>query len=320
MSELIQAVIESDEKSDLRSFFSELRHQEKRYLLRNDILNAYADYCTKYQKPEEFLKSSQLGKLIYYAQEIILEDGLYLIVRPKIASQEAYRITEDLSLEPLTVSELLNVRDRFVNRFHANEGKILELDFQPFYDYSPTIRDPKNIGKGVEYLNRYLSSKLFQDPGQWLESLFSFLRLHQYNGIQLLINGRILSQQQLSDQVKKALTFVLDRPSNEPYEKFQFDLQLLGFEPGWGNTAGRLQETLGILDELIDSPDPQTLEAFISRIPMVFRIVLVSPHGWFGQEGVLGRPDTGGQVVYVLDQAKSLEKQLQGSLHVRLGK
>ena len=311
MSELIQAVIESDEKSDLRSFFSELRHQEKRYLLRNDILNAYADYCTKYQKPEEFHKSSQLGKLIYYAQEIILEDGLYLIVRPKIASQEAYRITEDLSVESLTVSELLNVRDRFVNRFHANEGKILELDFQPFYDYSPTIRDSKNIGKGVEYLNRYLSSKLFQDSGQWLESLFSFLRLHQYNGIQLLINGRILSQQQLSDQVKKALTFVLDRPSNEPYEKFQFDLQLLGFEPGWGNTAGRLQETLGILDELIDSPDPQTLEAFISRIPMVFRIVLVSPHGWFGQEGVLGRPDTGGQVVYVLDQAKSLEKQLQ---------
>jgi sucrose synthase len=44
---------------------------------------------------------------------------------------------------------------------------------------------------------------------------------------------------------------------------------------------------------------------------MIFKIVLVSPHGWFGQEGVLGRPDTGGQVVYVLDQAKILEKRLQ---------
>jgi len=54
-------------------------------------------------------------------------------------------------------------------------------------------------------------------------------------------------------------------------------------EPGWGNTAGRA-ETLEILDELIDSPDHQNLEAFISRIPMVFKIVLVSPHGWFGQE------------------------------------
>jgi sucrose synthase len=163
----------------------------------------------------------------------------------------------------------------------------------------------------VQFLNRYLSSKLFQDPKQWLESLFVFLSLHQYNGVQLLINNRIQSQKQLSEQVKKAIAFVSDRPSEEPYEEFRFQLQTMGFEPGWGNTATRVRETLSILDELIDSPDPQTLEAFISRIPMIFRIVLVSPHGWFGQEGVLGRPDTGGQVVYLLDQAKSLEKQLQ---------
>ncbi|KJH71433.1 sucrose synthase [Aliterella atlantica] len=310
--ELIQNVIDSDEKSDLRSFISELRHQEKQYLLRNDILNAYREYCSKYQKPPEFYQSSNLGKLIYYTQEIIREDGnICLIIRSKIASQEVYRLTEELNIEQLAVEELLDVRDRFVNHYHPNEGDILELDFQPFYDYTPTIRDPKNIGKGVQFLNRYLSSKLFQDPKQWLESLFNFLRLHKYDSMPLLINGRIQSQQQLSEQIKKALTFVADLEIDEPYEKFRFVLQLMGFEAGWGNTAGRVRETLEILDELIDSPDHQTLEAFISRIPMVFRIVLVSPHGWFGQEGVLGRPDTGGQVVYVLDQAKSLEKQLQ---------
>ena len=312
MTELLQAVLDSEERSDLRSFVSELRHQDKRYLLRNDILSAYTEYCSKYQKPEEFYSSSNLGKLIYYTQEIIQEDGsLYLIIRQKIASQESYRLTEDMAVESLTEQELLDLRDRLVNRFHPNEGNILELDFGPFYDYTPTLRDPKNIGKGAQYLNRYLSSKLFQDPKQWLESLFNFLRLHQYNGIQLLINGRIQSQKQMSDQVKKALTFVSELAIDEPYDKFKFVLQMMGFEPGWGNTASRVQETLGILDELIDSPDPQTLEAFISRIPMVFKIVLVSIHGWFGQEGVLGRPDTGGQVVYILDQVKSLEKQLQ---------
>ncbi|WP_009632252.1 sucrose synthase [Synechocystis sp. PCC 7509] len=310
-AELIQNAI-AEEKNDLRSFISELRHQENRYLLRNDILNAYREYCTKYQKSEEFYNSSNIGKLIYYTQEIIREDAsICLILRSKIASQEAYRLTEELNLEPLNVQELLDVRDRFVNHYHPNEGDILELDFQPFYDYTPTIRDPKNIGKGVEFLNRYLSSKLFQDPKQWLESLFDFLRLHKYDSTPLLINSRIQSQQQLSEKIKKALTFVADLDVEEPYEKFRFVLQLMGLEAGWGNTAGRVRETLEILDELIDSPDHQTLEAFISRIPMVFRIVLVSPHGWFGQEGVLGRPDTGGQVVYVLDQAKSLEKQLQ---------
>lgn len=309
MSELINAVLNSEEKSDLRSLISELRRQEKGYLLRNDILNLYSEFCEKYHKQDT---SSHLSKLISYTQEIIQDNAsLCFIFRPKIAGQEVYRLTEDLSIESLSVQELLDLRDRLVNRFHPNEGHLLELDFGPFYDYTPTIRDPKNIGKGVQYLNRYLSSKLFQDSKQWLESLFNFLRLHQYNGIQLLVGSRIQSHQQLSEQLKRAIAFVSSRPNDEPYEQFRLELQMMGFEPGWGNTASRVQETLSILDELIDSPDPQPLEAFISRIPMIFRIVLVSAHGWFGQEGVLGRPDTGGQVVYVLDQAKNLEQQLQ---------
>ncbi|NJN58048.1 MAG: sucrose synthase [Leptolyngbyaceae cyanobacterium SL_5_9] len=313
MSDLIQAILNNqDERADLRQFASELRQRDQHYLLRNDIITAFAEYCSQNEKPEQFFQSSHLGKLIYYTQEIILDqESLCIIVRPKIASQEVYRLLEDLTIETMTVQELLDLRDRLVNRFNPQEGDVLELDFQPFYDYSPALRDPKNIGKGVEFLNRYLSSKLFQDPKQWLEALYKFLSLHSCNGTQLLINGRIQSQQQLSDQLKRALTLVSHRPHDEPYDNFRFDLQALGFEPGWGNTAGRVRETLEMLDQLLDSPDHQSLEAFISRIPMVFRVVLVSPHGWFGQEGVLGRPDTGGQVVYVLDQVRSIEKQLQ---------
>ena len=37
------------------------------------------------------------------------------------------------------------------------------------------------------------------------------------------------------------------------------------------------------------------------RIPMVFNVVIMSPHGYFGQANVLGLPDTGGQVcMYVM--------------------
>ncbi|NET73123.1 MAG: sucrose synthase [Sphaerospermopsis sp. SIO1G2] len=312
MSELLQTLFDSSEKSDFRSFLSDLRLQETRYWLRNDIINVYDDYCNKHEKSQQFCTSSNLGKLIYYTQEIIQEEYSFcFIIRPKIASQEVYRVTEELEIIPMTTEELLDLRDRFVNKFHPQDGDLLELDFGPFYDYSPTIKDPKNIGKGVEFLNRYLSSKIFQNPKEWLESLFNFLQLHHYNGVQLLINNRIKSQQQLSEQVKKAIGIVNGFPKDKPYEEFRFDLQMIGFEPGWGNTAERVRETLNILDELIDSPDPKILEGFISRLPIIFRIVLVSAHGWFGQEGVLGRPDTGGQVVYVLDQAKSLEKQLQ---------
>jgi sucrose synthase len=311
--ELLKSIVQSEEKVDLGQFLLWLRsHQEIKYLLRNDILSAFAQYSTDREKPDSYYKSSSIGKLIAYTQEIIIEgESCCFVVRPKIASQEVYRVSADLSITPMDIEELLDLRDRLVNRSHPQEGDLLEIDFQPFYDYSPTIRDPKNIGKGLQFLNRYLSSQLFQDASRWLESLFQFLSLHTYDGIQLLIDDRIQNQKQLSSQLKQALTLVSKLPPNEPFTNFRFDLQTLGFEPGWGNTAGRVLESLELLDNLIDSPDPQTLESFLSRVPMVFRIVLVSPHGWFGQEEVLGRPDTGGQVVYVLDQAKSLEQQLQ---------
>ncbi len=312
MSELIQAVLDSTERTDLRQFSSELRKQDQRYLLRNDILTAFSKYCKTHDKSDHFLEHSNLRCLIYYVQEIILErESLCMIIRPQIAHEEAYWISEDLTFEAMSPQDLLDLRDRFVNRYNPQEGDVLEIDFGPFYDYSPKLRDPKNIGKGVEYLNRFMSSKLFQAPDQWLEALYKFLSLHRHNGTQLLINGRIRSQTELSNQIKRAINFVKRFPANEPYNKFRFEFQDLGFEPGWGNTAGRVRETLEILDSLLDSPDHQALETFISRIPMIFRVVLLSPHGWFGQEGVLGRPDTGGQVVYILDQVRSLEQQLQ---------
>jgi sucrose synthase len=318
MSYLIEAVLKSDEKNDLQEFVSALRASDKQYLLRNDIVSAFSNFCQQQEKPEHFYRASSLGKLIYYTQEIILEpESLCSIVRPRIAKEEAYRLfLPELTIEPLTVAQLLDIRDRFVNHFHPEEGDVFEIDLQPFYDYSPTLRDPKNIGKGVQFLNRYLSSKLFQDPKQWLEALYHFLSLHSYKGITLLINGRIKSQEQLSEQIKQALSLVSDLPRDRAYEDFRFDLQAMGFEPGWGNTAARVQESLELLDELIDSPDDTNLEAFLSRIPMIFNIVLVSVHGWFGQEGVLGRPDTGGQVVYVLDQARSLEQQLEEDMEL----
>jgi len=312
MSYLIESVLNCEEKNDLRGFISQLQGLSQKYLLRNDILQTFEEFCQGKKKPEQFQKSSRLGKLIYYTQEIILEeDSLCFIIRPKIARSEAYRLLEDLTIERLSIPELLDRRDRFVDRFHPEEGDVFEIDFGPFYDYSPIIRDAKNIGKGVEFLNRYLSSKLFQDPGQWLATLYNFLRLHNHKGLVLLISGRIQNQQQLSEQVKVAIGILNDLPGDRPYEEFRYELQALGFEPGWGNTAARVKETLEILDELLDSPDDKVLEAFLSRIPMIFQIVLVSIHGWLGQEGVLGRPDTGGQVVYVLDQARSLEKQLE---------
>ncbi|MEH2296449.1 sucrose synthase [Nostoc sp.] len=310
MYELVQGVFNTDEKTDLHQLLYALRASGKRYFLRNEILQAFGDYCHQSQKPAYFYHSSSVGKLIHYTHEIILEEeSLWLVVRTRIANQEVWQLTADLSkFEQMTPQALLDVRDRLVNRYQPH---ILEIDLHPFYESSLRIDDARNIGQGLAFLNRYLCNQLLTDPEYWLEKLFQALHGLQYDGIRLLFSDRIDSGIQLAKQIKQALKFLSELEPDEPYEKFSFDFRELGFEPGWGNTAARVRGTLELLDRLIYSPEPGILEAFVARVPAVFRVVLISVHGWVGQEDVLGKDETFGQVIYVLEQARSLENELR---------
>jgi sucrose synthase len=310
MHELLPSILNSDEKISLGQLLSALRTSGKHYFLRNEILQTFSDYCQQSRKPAYFFHSSSLGKLINYTHEIILEDeSIWLVVRPRIASQEVWRLSGDLThWEMMTQEALLDVRDALVNRY---QPQIFEIDLRPFYETAAQITDPRNIGQGLAFLNRYLCNQLESNRQYWVEALYQILHNHHYGDIPLLIGDRIHSGEELYEQVHKALKFLGERQPDEPLEKFHVDLQELGFEPGWGNIASRVRETLELLDRLIDNPEPAILEAFVARIPAFFNIVLVSVHGWVGQEDALGRAETGGQVVYVLDQARNLDKQLR---------
>jgi sucrose synthase len=304
MYKLIQAILDSEERDALRQLIDTLSASDNRYFLRNDISQAFVNL------PDgQAYHSSSLSQLIHYTHELILaEDSIWLVLRPWIASQQVWRLTLDLaSAEQMTLPELLDIRDRQVDRYQPH---ILNINFRPFYQESPVIEDPRNIGQGLAFLNHYLCNKLLTDFQYWLEALFKALQVLEYRGTELLINDRINSGVELSTQVKQALQFLAEYAPDHPYEKVHLDLQALGFEPGWGNTVGRICETLELLNHLLQDPEPAILATFVARVPAVFRVVLISIHGWVGQEGVLGRPETRSQVAYVLEQARSLEKQI----------
>ncbi|WP_071189930.1 sucrose synthase [Trichormus sp. NMC-1] len=310
MYELVKTVLNSEEKTALQQFIFTLTTTEKSYFLRNEILQAFANYCHQTEKPAYFYHSSSIGTLLHYTHEIILDhESTWFVVRPRIASQEVWRLTADGSgFDLMTPKAILDVRDRLVNRYQPD---ILAIDLHPFYQKSPSISDPRNIGQGLAFLNHYLCNQVVNSPEYWLELLFQALQRLQYNGIRLLIGLRIHSGIELAKQIKPAITFLSERPPDEPYAEFRSHLQELGLEAGWGNNAGRIRETLELLQRLIDTPQPSILEAFVARIPAVFRVVLISIHGWVAQEDVLGRDETLGQVIYVLEQARSLENKLR---------
>jgi sucrose synthase len=173
------------------------------------------------------------------------------------------------------------------------------------------MREPKSIGRGVEFLNRHLSSSLFRRLDAGDAGLLGFLRAHHVQGRPLMIGERIDTIDALREALSAAEHALEDIPANTGWNRVSGALEPLGFLPGWGRNAGRVRSTMALLREILEAPDPRTLERFLSRVPMIFSVVILSPHGWFGQADVLGRPDTGGQVVYILDQVRALEHEMR---------
>lgn len=111
-----------------------------------------------------------------------------------------------------------------------------------------------------------------------------------------MLNDRIQSISRLQSQLRKAEEHISKLPEETPFPEFEYSIQGMGFEKGWGDTAGRVLEMMYLLSDILQAPDPSSLEKFLGRVPMVFNVVILSPHGYFGQANVLGLPDTGGQV------------------------
>jgi sucrose synthase len=112
----------------------------------------------------------------------------------------------------------------------------------------------------------------------------------------LMLNDRIQSISRLQIQLSKAEDHISKLSQETPFSEFEYALQGMGFEKGWGDTAGRVLEMMHLLSDILQAPDPSSLEKFLGMVPMVFNVVILSPHGYFGQANVLGLPDTGGQV------------------------
>ncbi len=283
---------------------------DRPFLLRSDILDTLNAFVDEHDCPE--LADGAFGELFASAQEAAIDaPWICLSVRPRIARMKRYRIhSESLVIEEMTVSQYLATKEKIVTGRPSSDW-MLEFDIDPFSREFPKLREAHSIGRGVEFLNRRLSSQLFQDKGQGLEQLIEFLRVHHCRGQQLMLNDRIATVSDLRQGLRKATRYLSGLDPESGWDLVGVEMQGLGFEPGWGRTVDRMIETLSLLRDILEAPDPANLEAFLSRVPMIFNLAIISPHGYFAQDNVLGLPDTGGQVVYILDQVHALEQEMR---------
>ena len=115
----------------------------------------------------------------------------------------------------------------------------------------------------------------------------------------MMLNDKVQNLNSLQHVLRKAEEYLTSVAPATPYSEFENRFREIGLERGWGDTAERVLEMIQLLLDLLEAPDPCTLETFLGRVPMVFNVVILSPHGYFAQDNVLGYPDTGGQVSWI---------------------
>lgn len=275
-----------------------------------------------------------LGHVISCTHEaVVLPPYVALAVRRNPGVWEYITVhSGDLTVQQITPSDYLRRKESLYDSHWAQDDDSLplEVNFLGALDLStPRLTLPSSIGNGMHMVSRFLSSRLGGRPGtgtgtdQKMKPLLDYLLALRYrrqqgsNGDQqnntntkLLISDTLDTVGKLQAALLLAHAFVSEQHPNTPYQQMEHRFQELGLEKGWGDTAEACGQTLACLSEVLQAPDPASVDRFFSRVPSVFDIVIFSVHGYFGQHKVLGMPDTGGQVVYILDQVRALEEEL----------
>ncbi|KAK2376830.1 sucrose synthase [Trifolium repens] len=252
-----------------------------------------------------------LGFILSSTQEAVVEPPyVAFAIRPNPGVWEYVRVnSEDLSVEPITSTQYLKFKERVYDEKWANDENAFEADFGAFDIGIPKLTLSSSIGNGLHFVSKFLTSKTTGKLAK-TQAIVDYLLKLNHHGESLMINDTLSSAAKLQMALIVADVFLSALPKDTAYQKFDLRLKEWGFEKGWGDNAERVKETMRTLSEVLQAPDPVNLEKFFSRIPTIFKVVIFSVHGYFGQADVLGLPDTGGQVVYILDQVKALEEEL----------
>ncbi|KZV53811.1 sucrose synthase 7-like [Dorcoceras hygrometricum] len=267
-----------------------------------------------------------LGYILCTTQEAaVVPPNVAFAIRPSPGFWEYVKVNaNDLSGEEMTATEYLKYKEMTQDETWANDQNALEIDFGAM-DYSlPHLTLSSSVGNGIGYISKFLTSNLNKKSLESAQSLVDYLLSLNHNGEEtpiqyretyknirkLMINETLNSVSRLQGALIVAESALASLPKDTPYQSFEMRFKEWGFEKGWGSTAERVHEKMHSLSEILQAPDPLHMEKFFGRLPVIFKVVLFSVHGYFGQSDVLGLPDTGGQVVYVLDQVVALEEEL----------
>ncbi|KAH0849370.1 hypothetical protein HID58_090337 [Brassica napus] len=211
-----------------------------------------------------------LGKILCFTQEaVVIPPNVAFAVRGNPGNWQYVKVnSSDLSVEALSNTQYLKLKEFLFDENWAKDDNALEVDFGAFDFTLPQLSLSSSVGNGLSFVSSKLGGRLNDNP----QSLVDYLLSLEHQGENLMMNETLNTARKLEMSLILADVFLSELPKETPFQAFEL--------------------------------------RFFARIPRIFNVVIFSIHGYFGQNDVLGLPDTGGQVVYILDQVKALEDEL----------
>ena len=217
-------------------------------------------------------------------EAVVISPRIALAMRVAMGDWHYMRINaDDMTVEEMSTAHYLAFKEKLANietgdplDRHGYDPFTLEFDMRPFSANQPKITLESSIGQGVSFLNKTLSAKMF-GPAQnaaGTQQMLDFLRGFKYDGNSLLLSQRVNHVSKLRHSLLRAER-LLDKHDDEMAINRVVGLDELGFLPGWGATVGRVRESFQYLLDLIQAPDAETLEKFLTRLPLVFKVVII---------------------------------------------
>lgn len=143
----------------VRELLRRYTHSEKKLFLRSDLWDEFKLFCVEID--DESMACSPLADILSKTQEAIMTDSWFcLATRPRVARWRYLRFhLSDLRVEQFIAADYMKFKEGLVTDRSGEWA--LEIDLGPFETFFPKMTQPRSIGRGVEYLNRHLSGRLF---------------------------------------------------------------------------------------------------------------------------------------------------------------
>ncbi|KAK2974102.1 hypothetical protein RJ640_009605 [Escallonia rubra] len=161
----------------------------------------------------------------------------------------------------------------------AKDGNALELDFEALECTMPRLTLSSSIGNGVNYISKFLTSRLNQNS-ESAQPLVDYLLSLNIHGEKLMINETLSTASKLQGSLIVAEAALSALAKETPYESFELRFKEWGFEKGWGATA---EIVVYVLDQVVAMEEELLLRIKQQGLNVKPQILVVNApnDGWF---------------------------------------